>query len=279
MRVLPILLAASLLGGCATTKVARGQDPDPLERFNRGVWAFNEGVDKVAIKPATVAYRTVTPPPARRGLSRIFSNLGEPFNAVNNLLQGKPDRALNSLGRFVVNSTIGVGGLADHATDLGLKPTPEDFGQTLARGGVRSSPYLVLPLLGPSTVRDGIGTAVQFALDPTQAGLKEAGVSSTGRAVVTGTRVIDTRSQIIDSGVDAILESSADRYATARSAYFQRRRAQIEDREDEAQQEAGADDLQAALKDAAETNRTASPAPGTPPATAPRPPRRPVPRR
>jgi phospholipid-binding lipoprotein MlaA len=117
---------------------------------------------------------------------------------VNNLLQGKPDRALNSLGRFVVNTTIGVGGLADHATDLGLKPTPEDFGQTLARGGLRNSPYLVLPLLGPSTVRDGIGTAVQFALDPTQAGLKEAGVASTGRRAVTATRVIDTRSQLID---------------------------------------------------------------------------------
>ncbi len=264
MRLVLILLAASLLGGCATTRTAQGSDADPLERFNRGVWAFNDGVDKVAIKPATTVYRTVTPPPARRGISRIFSNLGEPFNFVNNLLQGKPERAFNSLGRFVVNSTIGVGGLADHATDLGLKPTPEDFGQTLARGGVRNSPYLVLPLLGPSTVRDGIGTAVQFALDPTQAGLKEAGVSGTGRAVVTGTRVIDTRSQLIESGVDTIMSNSADRYAAARSAYLQRRRAQIDDRENEA--EAGADDLDAALSDAAETDRAAAPArPGPPP--------------
>jgi phospholipid-binding lipoprotein MlaA len=244
-----------------------------MERFNRGVWAFNEGVDQIAIKPATTVYRTVTPVPARRGISRVFSNLGEPFNVVNNLLQGKPDRALNSLGRFVVNSTIGVGGLADHATDLGLKPTPEDFGQTLARGGVRNSPYLVLPLLGPSTVRDGIGTAVQFALDPTQAGLKEAGVASTARTAVTVTRVIDTRSQLIDSGVDAVLKSSADRYATARSAYFQRRRAQIDDRENEAD-EAGGDDLQAALRDAAETDRASAPQGPAAPTKAPRRPAR-----
>jgi phospholipid-binding lipoprotein MlaA len=251
MRTLPILLAAALLGGCATTGTAQ-RDPDPLERFNRGVWAFNQGIDQVAIKPATTVYRTVTPVPARRGISRVFSNLGEPFNFVNNLLQGKPDRAFNSLGRFLVNSTIGVGGLADHATDLGLKRTPEDFGQTLARGGVRNSPYLVLPLLGPSTVRDGIGTAVQFALDPTQLGLREAGVGSTARLAVTGTRVIDTRSQVTDSGVDSLLKNSADPYATARSAYFQRRRAEIEDRENEAD-DMGADDLTAALDDAAKT--------------------------
>jgi phospholipid-binding lipoprotein MlaA len=279
MRVLPILLAASLLGGCATTKVARGQDPDPLERFNRGVWAFNEGVDKVAIKPATVAYRTVTPPPARRGLSRIFSNLGEPFNAVNNLLQGKPDRALNSLGRFVVNSTIGVGGLADHATDLGLKPTPEDFGQTLARGGRPEQP-LSRPAAARSVDgagRDRDGRAVRAGSHPG----RPQGSRRVEHRPRRGDRHARHRHALAAHrfGVDAILESSADRYATARSAYFQRRRAQIEDREDEAQQEAGADDLQAALKDAAETNRAASPAPGTPPATAPRPPRRPVPRR
>ena len=258
MRKLLILLAAAVLGGCATTRDGGEMtERDPMERFNRGVWAFNQGVDKVAIKPATTVYRTVTPVPARRGITRIFSNLGEPFNFVNNLLQGKPDRAFNSLGRFLVNSTIGVGGLADHATDLGLKRTPEDFGQTLARGGVRNSPYLVLPLLGPSTVRDGIGTAVQFALDPTQLGLREAGVGSAARLAVTGTRVIDTRSQVTDSGVDSLLKNSADPYATARSAYFQRRRAEIEDRENEGD-DMGADELTAALDDAAKTDRASA---------------------
>lgn len=252
-KLLPLLIALPL-AGCATTRTGGEMaGRDPYERFNRGMWAFNNAVDKAAIKPATSVYRTVTPVPARRGISRVFSNLGEPLNFVNNLLQGKPKRAINSLGRFVVNSTIGVGGLADHATDLGIKAAPEDFGQTLARHGARNSPYLVLPILGPSTVRDGIGTAVQFALDPTQAGLKEAGVSQTGRYVVTGTRVIDTRSQLIETGVDALLKSSADPYATARSAYFQRRAAQIEDRENRGA-EPGFDELSAALDEAAEVN-------------------------
>lgn len=278
MRKLLILLAAAVLGGCATTRDGGEMtERDPMERFNRGVWAFNQGVDKVAIKPATTVYRTVTPVPARRGITRIFSNLGEPFNFVNNLLQGKPGRAMNSLGRFVVNSTIGVGGLADHASDLGLRPTPEDFGQTLAKGGARNSPYLVLPLLGPSTVRDGIGTAVQFLADPTQAGLKEAGVASTGRAIVTGTRVIDTRSQLIEGGVDALLESSADPYATARSAYFQRRRAQIDDKENQ-MPAVGDDALGTALQEAEDMNAgsagvEAGPPPPPKPAR-PRPPKR-----
>jgi phospholipid-binding lipoprotein MlaA len=254
MKKLLILLLAIPIAGCATTRAgSESAGRDPYERLNRGVWAFNDAVDTVAIKPATTVYRTVTPVPARRGISRVFSNLGEPLNFVNNLLQGKPKRAMNSLGRFVVNSTIGVGGLADHATDLGLKPTPEDFGQTFAKHGARGSPYLVLPLLGPSTVRDGIGTALQFAIDPTQAGLKEAGVSQTGRYAVTGTRLLDQRSQLIEGGVDALLESAADPYATARSAYFQRRAAQIEDREN-TNAEPGFDELSAALDEAAEVN-------------------------
>lgn len=257
MKRLLILLAALPLAACATTRPGGDlAQRDPYERFNRGMWKFNNAVDTVAIKPATTVYRTVTPVPARRGISRVFSNLGEPLNAVNNLLQGKPKRAINSLGRFVVNSTIGVGGLADHATDMGLKPTPEDFGQTFARYGARNSPYLVLPLLGPSTVRDGVGTALQFAIDPTQAGLKEAGVSRTGRYAVTGTRVIDTRSQLIESGVDNLLKGSADPYATARSAYFQRRQAAIQDREDEGARP-GFDELSKALDEAAEVDAAA----------------------
>jgi phospholipid-binding lipoprotein MlaA len=255
MKKLLILLLALPLSACATTRTGGDETAqrDPYEGFNRGMWAFNDAADTVVIKPVTTVYRTVTPVPARRGISRVFSNLGEPLNFVNNLLQGKPKRAMNSLGRFVVNSTIGVGGLADHATDLGLKPTPEDFGQTFAKHGARNSPYLVLPLLGPSTIRDGIGTAVQFALDPTQAGLREVGVSQTGRYVVTGTRLIDTRSQLIEGGVDALLESSADPYATARSAYFQRRSAQLADRENRGA-EPGFDELSAALDQAAEVN-------------------------
>lgn len=228
-KVMAILLAASL-GGCATTGDRAALDPrDPMEGFNRGVWAFNDAADTVVIKPASTVYRTVTPIPARRGIVRVFQNLTEPLSFVNNLLQGKPGRAFNSLGRFLINSTIGIGGLADHATDLGLKPTREDFGQTFAAWGMKKSPYLVLPLLGPSTVRDGVGTALQFATDPTQILLSEAGATGTDRAIVTGVRLVDQRSQVTDSGFDAVLETSADPYAAARSTYFQRREAQIAD--------------------------------------------------
>ena len=229
MRHLTVLLLVSLLGGCATTGERALMDRrDPMENWNRGVWAFNGAVDKAALKPATTAYRTVTPVPLRRGFSRVFDNLLEPFSAVNNLLQGKPRRAINNLGRFVINTTIGVGGLADHATDLGLPETHEDFGQTLAVWGAAESPYLVLPLLGPSTVRDGVGTAVRFVADPAQIVIGSE-LSGSGQTAYTATRLLDGRSQLIDTGVDRALETAADPYATARSAYFQRRRAQIAD--------------------------------------------------
>jgi phospholipid-binding lipoprotein MlaA len=235
MRTLPILLllAAATLGGCATTGDRAVLDPrDPMEGFNRSVWNFNQGLDKAAIKPATQVYRAVTPPPARRGLSRILANLYEPFNAINSLLQGRADRAFNSLGRFVVNTTIGVGGLADHATELGLPPTDEDFGQTLAVWGVNSS-YLVLPVLGPSTIRDGIGSGVSFAVNPVGIALDQAGASTALEYTATGVQVLQARSEVIDSGVDAFLETSADPYATAREAYFQRREAEIANRDNE----------------------------------------------
>ncbi|WP_324749032.1 VacJ family lipoprotein [Sphingomonas sp. LY54] len=229
MRLILALILALPLAACATTGDRASLDPrDPYEGFNRGVWSFNQAVDKVAVKPAATIYRTVTPVPARRGISRVLSNLGEPFSFINNLLQGKPKRAFNSLGRFLVNSTIGVGGLADHATDLGLPQTREDFGQTLAVGGARKSPYLVLPIFGPSTVRDAVGTAVEWVGDPARI-VMGSELSTTQGYVVTGTRVVDARSRAMEDGTDSLLETSADSYAVARSAYFQRREAQIND--------------------------------------------------
>lgn len=231
MRAILAFLLATMLAGCATTGTGGPlAENDPYEGFNRGVWEFNQAVDTVAIKPATAVYRTVTPVPARRGIRGILANLSEPFSFINNLLQGKPKRAFNSLGRFVINSTIGVGGLADHATDLGLPPTSEDFGQTLAVAGAKNSPYLVLPLLGPSTVRDAVGTAVEFVGDPARIALGSE-LSNSEEYVVTGSRVLDARSGLIESGADSVLETSADPYATARSAYFQRRQAEIRDEE------------------------------------------------
>ena len=189
------------------------------------------GLDKVVLKPASTVYCTITPRPARRGLTRVLSNLSEPFSALNGLLQGKPDRALNSLGRFVINTTIGVGGLADQASALGLKPTPEDFGQTLAKWGVKSGPYLVLPLLGPSTLRDGVGTGVAFFTDPYRVGVRESGLSSNARLGLNAFEIVSARSDLTDAGGDAFLRTSLDSYATARSAYLQRRQQAILDQD------------------------------------------------
>lgn len=272
MRALPILLLlGASLGGCATTGSLAERDPrDPLEGFNRGVWGFNQAIDKAAVKPASQVYRAVTPVPARRGLSRVLSNLLEPLNAVNALLQGKPDRALNSLSRFVVNTTIGVGGLADHASEMGLPPTTEDFGQTLAVWGMKDSPYLVLPLLGPSTIRDGIGTGAQWLIDPASTLVHEAGASNTIEYSVTGVRLLNARSDVMDSGADAFLETSADPYAAARDAYFQSREAEIADRSegeltpDEEQREldkALQDGLQGGLQDSAPADAAPADAP------------------
>lgn len=230
MRTVLILLVAATLSACATTGDQAGLDRrDPYEGFNRGVWGFNQAVDTVAIKPVTTVYRTVAPVPARRGITRIFANLAEPLSFINGLLQGKPDRAFNSLGRFLINSTLGVGGLADHATAMGMPETQEDFGQTLAVWGMRESPYLVLPLLGPTTVRDGVGTVVSSMASPVGVVLNEVGATATEHHAARAARIVDVRSQLIDAGVDATLKSSADPYAATRSAFFQRREAEIAD--------------------------------------------------
>lgn len=225
--VIPMLAFGLMLGGCATT--GERTAGDPLEGFNRGVWAVNRGADQVIIKPVSTVYRTVTPRPARRGISRLFANLTEPWSFINNILQGKPGRAMNNLGRFVVNTTLGVGGLADHATGLGIAPANEDFGQTLATWGVKSSSYLVLPLLGPSTIRDGIGSGVGFFADPIRIAQEEAGFTGTEKLAVSAAQVIVTRADLTEAGADSFLDASLDPYAAARSAYLQRRSADILD--------------------------------------------------
>lgn len=226
-------MALLMLAGCATTPGdERLAERDPLEGFNRGVWGFNRALDTVALKPVTTVYRTVTPRPARRGLSRILANLSEPFSMVNNILQGKPDRAARNLERFLVNTMIGVGGLADHATGFGLAPANEDFGQTLASWGVNGGPYLVLPLLGPSTLRDGVGSGVAQFADPYRIGLRNIGLTGTQQIGVNAGEVISTRSDLTESGADAFLDTSLDPYAAAKSAFLQRRHAEIRDQED-----------------------------------------------
>lgn len=289
MRAYASVAALALMAGSATAAMAQDAAAaprsapadaydatpyDPLEKLNRAIWGVNMGVDKVVLKPASTVYRTITPRPARRGLTRVLANLSEPYSAINNLLQGKAGRAFNSLGRFVVNSTAGVGGLADQASRMGLRPTPEDFGLTLAHWGVNAGPYIVIPLLGPSTLRDGVGTGVAFYLDPYRIGLRQSGLSSFQRLGINAFEVVSARSDLTDAGGDAFLKTSLDSYATARSAFFQRRRQAILDQGDEGSMTAGggtspADD--AALKAAVDDLKAQQGAAPEAPATAPPP--------
>ena len=149
-RLLP-LAAVALLAGCT---IAKPRTDDPLEKFNRKVYAFNDAMDKAVIRPVAVGYRKVTNPPVRRSVSDFFTNIRMPITVANDLLQARPKQALQSTGRFLVNLTLGLGGFFDPASQLGLPLEDNDFGVTLARWGVPDGDYLVLPFIGPTTVRD-----------------------------------------------------------------------------------------------------------------------------
>lgn len=242
-KMISALALGLALSACTTTRVGtdRLAEKDPLEGFNRTIWAVNRGADKVVVKPVTQVYRAVAPKPARDGVRNFFANVGEPFSFINNVLQGKPDRAVRNLGRFLINTTVGIGGLFDQASRVGVRPATEDFGQTLAAWGANGGPYLVLPLLGPSTLRDGVGTGVSQLADPYRVCLRECGLPEglpTGMNVL---EIISVRDGLIEAGADGFLESSLDPYAAARSAFLQRRRAEILNQEgDDAAAEAAA---------------------------------------
>ncbi|MBT3640734.1 MAG: VacJ family lipoprotein [Acidiferrobacteraceae bacterium] len=203
---------------------ARAAPPsDPLEPFNRAMHTFNDVFDRALVKPLATGYRYVIPSSVRRGVGNFFNNLREPTTFINDLLQGKPARARQALDRFLLNSSIGIFGLIDIATPLGKPPHEEDYGQTLAVWGVPSGPYLVLPFLGPSTVRDSIAKIPEFYIaDP---------LWDPGNLTVTvtrfGLRLIDLRSRLL--GVDRILQMQVDPYLFLRETYLQQRSAQIGD--------------------------------------------------
>lgn len=166
MKSVNTLMAACVIlaSGCAST--GESTPGDPLEGWNRGVTKFNTFADKSALGPLSKVYGVLVPDFAKTGIGNALSNLGEPSNAINSALQGKPERALDASWRFLVNSTVGVGGLFDPAEAMGLEHHSEDFGQTLAVWGVPQGPYLVLPLAGPSTLRDTIATPIGGAINP-----------------------------------------------------------------------------------------------------------------
>jgi phospholipid-binding lipoprotein MlaA len=219
-RLLALLLLAALTSGCAT-----GRDPrDPLEKSNRVVYQFNEHFDRVLLKPAGILYNTVTPPPVRGGVSNFFGNFRDVTTTVNDLLQAKLKDAASDAGRVLINTTLGLLGIFDVASRLGLKKHTEDFGQTLAVWGARDGPYLVLPILGPSTVRDGVGLIGDYFTDPEFYIFTEA--PANGAIFIT--RVVSVRADLLDS--EQIFNAAAiDRYAFLRDAYLQRRHSLIND--------------------------------------------------
>jgi phospholipid-binding lipoprotein MlaA len=246
MRVLYCLPALALLAGCATTGAKT--PGDPYEGINRKMWGVDQTLDKAVLKPVAKGYIAVVPHPIRHGLSNMIENVSEPFSFINGILQGKPKRALNSLGRFVINSTVGLAGFMDVAGRNGYPKTPEDLGQTFAVWGAKKSTYLVLPFYGPTTIRDGIGTVASQWVDPYRIVIRKE-LSFWPAAGLTAFEFVDARANLIDSGADSLLDSSADSYAVARSAYLQHRQAQIEDRDDDGATNAGSGDaaLNAAL--------------------------------
>lgn len=212
-RVLP--LVALLLA----TGLAQAQAPDPLEGFNRGVQSFNDGVDDALLRPVAEAYVKVVPPFVRTGIGNFFGNLGDGWSAVNHLLQGKPEGALNMTLRLAVNTTFGLGGLLDVAGEAGLERQSEDLGQTLGVWGVPSGPYLVLPLFGPSSVRDSIGTAAGLSSRTSPEYTDDQAVANAG--LLLG--VVHARAGLL--GASKLLDQIAlDRYTFLRDAYLARRR-------------------------------------------------------
>ncbi|MFZ2739583.1 MAG: VacJ family lipoprotein [Burkholderiaceae bacterium] len=211
----------ALLCGCASGPTAHAQDP--LEPLNRRIFSFNEAVDRTVLKPVASAYKDAVPSPLRRGVSNFFDNLEDMWAVPNNVLQFKPQAAAESLLRVVINSTVGLVGLFDVASELGLERHPEDFGQTLGHWGLGAGPYLVLPLLGPSSARDAAGLVVDYQGDL----LTHVNDVSTrnGLRVLNG---VDTRSNYLNAS-KVMEEAALDNYSFTRETYIQRRRNAVYD--------------------------------------------------
>ena len=210
------------LTGCATID-GPPEAHDPFERYNRAMHAFNEDFDRAIFQPVARGYEKVVPRPVNNGISNFFSNLGDVWVMINNFLQGKPRNGLSDMSRVVWNTTLGIGGIFDVASHMDLPKHNEDFGQTLGVWGVNSGPYLVLPFLGPSTIRDGAGLAVEWQYDP----LAELTDSET-YLYLKLLHAVDTRASLLST--TRIIDSAAlDSYSFMRDAYLQRREYLIHD--------------------------------------------------
>lgn len=213
------ILLAGVLGGCATQA-----NRDPLEGLNRGIYKFNDVADKAVIKPIAGAYKAALPSPVRSGVNNFFSNLATFVTVINDLLQFKLDKAMDDTGRLAINTTFGIGGLVDWASMDGIEERHEDLGQTLGYWGVGDGAFLMLPLLGPSTIRDTAGLVVDSAfIDPL--GYID-NVSLRNQLLLT--KFVDTRAQYLP-GSDLLDEAALDPYVFLRDAYLQRRHSLIQD--------------------------------------------------
>ncbi|MGN6703329.1 MAG: MlaA family lipoprotein [Burkholderiaceae bacterium] len=211
---------ALLATGCAGTA---NNPNDPFEGYNRAAFSFNDKVDQIALKPAATAYRKVTPSFVQTGVGNFFGNISDIWSTVNLFLQGKLQQGFDGFTRVALNTSFGLGGILDFASDAGLQKHNEDLGQTLGYWGVPSGPYLVLPLFGPSTVRDAVALPGDLA-----GNLWTYKEPLRWRNVGIGVRVIDERAALLDAG--SLLEAAAlDKYQFVRDAYLQRRASQVND--------------------------------------------------
>jgi phospholipid-binding lipoprotein MlaA len=220
-RVMGLVLLCALVGGCATVG---GNPNDPFERYNRAMFSFNDSVDKAFVKPVATGYRKVMPQFARTGVTNFFSNLGDVWIGINDMLQGKFGAGASDFGRFAINTTVGIAGLFDVASKAGLQKHNEDFGLTLGHWGMGSGPYVVLPIFGPSDVRDGLSLfVVDWHGDP----LWYVNNIPTRNELIAG-RFVEQRANLL--GASRLMEEAAlDPYAYVRSAYLQHRRSLVYD--------------------------------------------------
>ena len=217
-----ILSIVFALGACASNGAGEEPNVDPWEPVNRPIHTFNRGLDTVIVRPIAKGYEFIVPSFMRRGVTNFSRNLRSPANSLNNLLQGKGSAAVNELGRFIANSTFGLLGLFDVATPTGLPASPEDFGQTFAVWGIPDGPYVVVPFLGPRTLRGALAIPLNFLTDP----LTYYDNSSV-RDKLWGLRLIDVRQRLFVA--EGLIKDAQDRYIAIRSAYLQHRRFVIYD--------------------------------------------------
>lgn len=210
------VVAAAALTGCA------GPNPrDPYEGFNRSMFKFNDAIDQAALKPAATAYKKVLPTFVQTGVNNFFGNLSDVWTAANGFMQGRGEQGMNDVMRVALNSTFGLLGVLDIASEAGLRKHNEDFGQTLGYWGVQSGPYLMLPLLGPSTVRDTVALPLDIKADPWQ--YKDP---VNVRTIGSVTRVIDRRAVLLDAS-NLMEEAALDRYDFVRDSFLQARQSKV----------------------------------------------------